>query len=138
MIDILSNDTRQIKANAHKAPYYKRKIKCPANYYLPANVDVFLREPVSRLKYVSKKIVEHYNIKTMQIKRDRWGNKMLDWKKIYELERTGRAYQPVITASYAIERVWDPHSPVCIKCRGRCMEGKGTIRDRTIKRLSGG
>jgi len=124
-----------------KAPYYQRKVQCPANFLLtPAGLkeDVWLREEVPLLKRVSKDLIKRYNLKTTRIARDRMGNKMLDGKKLYRLRKEGKLLQPFITASHAIEKVFDPMSPICKQCRGRCLEGKGKILTKTIKRLSGG
>ena len=114
-----------------------RKIKCPRHYLVSPTVDVFLREPVPELKGVSESCVKTYKVSKTRIKRDRWGNKLLDWRKIYEYEKTGKVIQPVITASYAIENIYDPKHPICHICKFRCKESKQTINERSIKRLNG-
>ena len=119
------------------APYIKRKIQCPAHYLVDPKEDVYLREPVERLKNVSDGVCKEYKIKKFSVKRDRFGNKMLDWKRIYALKKTGKVLQPFVTASFAIEHIFDPMSPVCIMCAGRCKRGKGKILETSIKRLSG-
>jgi len=122
------------------APYYRRKIQCPGHYLVSPKIDVYLRESVSELKGCSD-IVEWggrpRKIKKTRIMRDCLGNKMLDWKKIYALQKTGQVIQPWITASYAIENVYDPLSPICYTCKYRCKEGKDTIIESTIRRLRG-
>lgn len=118
-------------------PYYKRQIKCPRHYLIKPTVDVFLREPVELLKGVSADVCKRYDIKKTRIKRDRSGQKMLDWKKIYQLEKTGEVINPMVSASFAIEHIYDPLNPICTYCQFRCMEGKGKINPRSIKRLSG-
>jgi hypothetical protein len=120
-----------------KVPYYRRKIKCPANYYLPPNVDVYVREEVPELKNVSAYAVKKYGVQKLRRKKDRWGRPILDWKKIYDLEKKGLAFQPVISASFAIEHIYDPMSQICVLCKGRCLEGKGGVATQTIKRLNG-
>lgn len=118
-------------------PYFKRKIKCPRHYLISPTVDVFLREPVPELSGVSDSAVKTFKVRKTRIKRDRFGNKMLDWKKIYEYEKTGKVIQPFISASYAIEHIYDPKHPICHMCRFKCMEGKQRINERSIKRLNG-
>ena len=96
-----------------RAPYYQRKVRCPAHYLLPPHIDVWLREPVPLLSGVSKSACITYGVKKTRIKRDRWGRKMLDWKKIYDLARQGIVLQPEKSASFLIEHVYDPLSPIC-------------------------
>lgn len=120
-------------------PYYKRKIQCPGHYLIPPTVDIYLREPVPELKHCSD-IVEYKGwptkIKKMRIAKDKWGRKRVDWRKLYDLRRKGVIIQPWITASEAIEKVYDPTGMLCQQCKKLCMEGK-QIRERTIKRLNG-
>jgi len=118
------------------APYYQRKIKCPAHYMIPPGVDIYIREPVPGLKNVSGHVVKKYNVSKTRRKKDFMGRPVMDWRKIYELAKVGIVLQPTVTSSYAIEKIFDPLSPICQKCKGRCMEGKGTINTGTIKRLS--
>jgi len=118
-------------------PYYQRKIRCPGHYLIPPTVDIYKREPVERLKYVSKSVVEHYKLKTMKRAKDKFGRPIIDWKKLYELKRKGIVLQPEITAAFAIEYVYDPISQLCRLCDKRCKEGLGKINEMGIKRLHG-
>jgi len=120
-----------------KAPYYKRKIKCPAHYLIDPKEDIYLREEVPELRGVSKSAVITYGVKKTRIKLDRYGQKMIDWKKMYEMKKRGKVLQPFISASEAIERAYDPLSPVCRKCQRRCFKGKQNINETRIKRLHG-
>jgi len=117
--------------------YYSRKIRCPAHYLVPPDVDVYQREPVPELKGVSKSAVITYGVRKTRRKVGLDGRPLLDWKKLYELRRKGIVKQPMMPASFFIEHVYDPKSPICIKCRGRCKEGKGNVNEYSIKRLHG-
>lgn len=131
---VVTLDTTKGQINT---PYFKRKIKCPRHYLVSPKVDVFLREPVPELKGVSKSACITYGVQKTRVKCDRWGNKLLDWKKIYEHEKTGEVLQPAISASFAIEHIYDPKHPICNICRFRCTEGKQRVNERAIKRLNG-
>ena len=131
----------ETKSQGVGTPYYQRKIRCPGHWLVSPKVDVYLREPVPELKdcrnygeYQGQRI----KIQKMRIKKDRFGRKMIDWKKLYELRKTGQVLNPLISASFAIEHVYDPLSVLCLMCDKRCMEGKGKINERSIKRLNGG
>lgn len=127
--------------NKSSTPYYQRKIRCPGHWLVPPTVDVYLREPVDLLKDCSDYAEvkgKRIKIKKTRIVKDKWGNKQLDWKKLYELRSKGIVINPVITASEAIERIYDPLSMLCLNCDKRCLEGKGRINERSIRRLSGG
>jgi len=122
------------------APYYKRKIQCPGHYLIPPTVDVYLYETIPELKNCSDQVDvggKPFKIKKKRIVLDKFGQKRLDWKKLYELKRQGIVKQPWVTASYAIENIWDPHGLLCKMCDKRCMEGKDKINEYAIKRLHG-
>src|SRR3970040_506477 len=89
-------------------PYYKRIIQCPGHWLISPKEDIYLREPVHELKECSD-FVEYKGfrkkIKKMRIKKDRWGRKMIDWKKMHELRKTGKVLHPLVSASWAIEHV---------------------------------
>ena len=89
------------------------------------------------LRSVSDSACKTYGIKKHRIKCNIYGRKMLDGKKLYRLRKEGKLIQPFITASEAIERVYDPYSPICMACDKRCKRGKGIIKERSIKRLIG-
>jgi len=118
-------------------PTYVRKIQCPRHYLIDPREDIFLREPVPLLKDVSNSVCTEYKINKMRIKRDAWGNKLIDWKKMYALKAQGKVMQPMVTASFAIENIYDPLHPICQACNFRCKRGKGKINEKNIKRLSG-
>ena len=130
------------KPQVASAPYYQRKIKCPGHYLISPKVDIYLREPVPWANecsdYVTiKRTGQRIKIRKTRIARDRFGRKMVDWKKIYALQKTGEVIQPWITASFAIEHIYDPKSWLCFKCDKRCMRGKGIINEHSIGRLNG-
>jgi len=119
-------------------PYYQRKIQCPGHYLIPPTIDIYLREPVPELKYCSN-IVEYKGmpkkIKKWRIVKDKWGRKQIDWKKLYELRSKGIVKHPLISASEAIERIYDPKGMLCRLCGYGCLEGKDKILENTIRRL---
>lgn len=120
-------------------PYYKRMIQCPGHWLVSPKVDVYLREPVGLLKDCSDTVYikdEAIKIKKWRIKKDRWGRKLVDWKKLHELRKTGLVQHPMVSAAWAIEHVYDPISWVCEHCDKRCKEGQGRVIETTIKRLS--
>jgi hypothetical protein len=107
-----------------------RKVRCPRHYLKHCGRDPFVRELDPLLKNVSDFVVKKYGVKKYRIKKDKCGNPILNFEAFM---------QPPISASFAIEHVWDPKNPICVNdCRGRCMRGKGPINERSIKRLSGG
>lgn len=120
--------------------YYQHKIKCPGHYLIPPTIDIYMREPVPELKNCHN-VVEFrgkpMRIKKTRIARDRFGNKRIDWKKIFELEKKGIVQWPVVTAAWAIEHVYDPQGVLCIYCHKPCKEGQGRIVTTTINRLMG-
>lgn len=104
---------------------------------IPPGIDIYVREPVNLLKGVSEYAVKKYGVQKYRRKKDMFGRPILDWKKLYELERQGIVKQPLLSASFVIEHIYDPQSPICKLCKGRCLEGKGKINERSIKRLVG-
>jgi hypothetical protein len=105
---------------------------------IPPKVDIFLREPIPELKNChdfAEWKGTRMRIKKMRIVKDAWGRKQIDWKKLYELRSKGIVLQPFVTASWAIEHVYDPIGYLCQHCDKRCLEGKGIINERTIRRL---
>lgn len=119
---------------------YKRMIQCPGHWMIPPTVDVYLRKPVEMLKRCSNFVFirdKKFTIKKTAIVRDKWGNKMLDWKKLYELKAKGIVFQPRVSAAWAIEHVYDEHGALCQNCPKYCKEGQGRVMVRTINRLMG-
>ncbi len=130
----------QSTSTGQAAPYYKRQIRCPGHWLIPPQVDAYLREPVPLLKDC-KDSVEFkgrlIKIKKTRIARDRWGNKRLDWKKLYKLRDKGIVLNPVVSAAWAIEHVYDPQGSLCLNCPKWCKEGMGRINELSIRRLHG-
>lgn len=121
--------------------HLKRMIVCPGHWLVPPQVDVYLREPIPMFKDCSNFVElkgRRINIKKTRIVRDKFGNKMLDWKKLYELRHQGIVKHPKVSAAWAIEHVYDPLSELCAACDKRCKEGLGRVMETSIKRLSGG
>lgn len=107
----------------------KRMIKCPRHYIKNLKEDPFVREIVPSLKKVDNGVAREFGVKKYRIKRDRFGNPVINWKAFY---------QPEISAAFAIEHIWDPKNPICVnKCRGRCMRGMGKVVETGIRRLRG-
>lgn len=122
------------------APYQKRMIHCPGHWMVPPQVDVYLREPVPWYKELHGDKVEVkgkvIKLRKTRIVKDRWGNKMLDWKKLYQLRDQGIVKSPSVSAAWAIEHVYDPISMLCRRCPKYCKEGQGKIVTTTIRRLN--
>lgn len=126
--------------STEQAFYLKRMITCPGHYLIPPQVDVYLRESVSLLKYCSDFVEYKGNrikLRKTRIAKDKWGNKRIDWKKLYELRRKGIVLNPPVSAAWAIEHIYDPQGLLCLACDKRCKEGLGTILTSTINRLQG-
>ena len=122
--------------------YYKRMIHCPGHWLVSPKVDVYLREPVPELKDCSEGGEyqgRFIKIKKTRIVKDRFGNKQLDWKKLYQLcaKGSGEVLRPKVSAAWAIEHVYDPTSILCLHCPKYCKEGQGRILTSTINRLVG-
>ena len=106
-----------------------RKIKCPRHFMLKPGADPFIMEPHPLLTKVSDYAAKKYGVKRMVAKRDARGNPIRNPKSYY---------QPEISSAFAIEHIYDPHNYDCkVKCRGRCLEGHGSVNLRAIKRLGG-
>ena len=122
------------------APKSITKIKCPRHFLINPMFDVFEREIVPELKHISKHLIDSGRVNNKRVKKDMFGNKIVDWRKVYAEEKkgNGNVIQPFITRAFAIEHIWDPKNPICVlQCKGRCKEGYGTVRERDIKRLHG-
>ena len=118
--------------------YLKKMITCPGHWLVPPQVEVYLREPVPLLKDCSNFVElkgKRIRIKKTRIVHDRFGNKVIDWKKIYELRKKGIVLHPKVSAAWAIEHVYNPDSFLCAVCDKRCKEGQSRVLERTIKRL---
>lgn len=121
---------KPIRVPVSRVPWLKRKIKCPRHFILKPKEDPFIREVVPELKNVSDDAVKTYKVKKTRIKRDRWG---------IPIRNPNSFYQPDISAAFAIEHIYDPDNHDCkYVCRGRCMEGMGSVNLRKIRRLYGG
>jgi hypothetical protein len=134
-----------LPGQTQQSAYIRRQIKCPGHYIIPPNIDIYKRVPIydpqgliksapDKVEYFGKTI----KINKTQRAKDRWGRPIIDWKKIYELERQGIVKQPWVTAAWAIENVWDPQNQLCQQCRLRpCREGQGIVVQWGINRLVG-
>jgi hypothetical protein len=121
-------------------PYYLKKIRCPGHWLIDCKEDIYLREPIAALKGCSNFVYlkdQKINIRKTRVVRDKWGRKQVDWKKIHELRRKGKVAQPFVSASWAIEHIWDPKSLLCQNCPQWCKEGKDKINEYSIRRLHG-
>jgi hypothetical protein len=121
-------------------PYHLKKIRCPGHWMINCKEDIYLREPIEALKGCKDFVYlkdQRIDIRKTRIVRDKWGRKQIDWKKMYELKRKGKVINPYVSASWAIEHVWDPLSFICKTCPKWCKEGKGTISELSIRRLHG-
>ncbi len=121
-------------------PYIKRMIRCPGHYLIPPTVDIYLREPVPWAKECSNEVEfrgQRIKIRKERIKIDRFGRKMVDWKKLHKLRDAGIVIQPRVSAAWVIENIYDPLSWLCIHCPKYCKEGQGRVVTTTINRLIG-
>ena len=108
---------------------YHNKIRCPRHYVLKPGHQPYVMEVDPLLKNVSNDAAKTFKVNRMRPKRDRHGNKVVDYRNFF---------QPEIFAVDAIERIYDPLNPICkYQCKGRCLEGRGNVNLRAIKRLNG-
>lgn len=109
---------------------YIRKIKCPRHFLLRPGAYPFQREIIPEMAQVPDWAYKKWpTLRKERIKRDKRGVPIYD-RKAY--------YQPEVTASFAIEHIYDPKNPICAyQCKKRCMEGKGRVIETGIKRLNG-
>ena len=120
--------------------YNMSKIQCPRHYLISPTFDVYVRDPVSWARNVSKYLIESGRATNTRVRRDKFGEKIIDWRKVREEEKkgTGKVIQPWETKSFFIEHVWDPKNPMCVLgCKQKCRKGKGHIAELSIKRLNG-
>jgi hypothetical protein len=118
-------------------PYYKRQIRCPGHWLVSPKVDVYLREPILGAKYLSDEVEylgKKIKIRKTKISVDRYGRKRIDWKKLHALRKTGQVIHQPVSASWAIENIWDPLSYLCQTCPKWCREAR-PVSEFTIKRL---
>ena len=126
------------KPTVNKSFHLKRLINCPGHYLIPPQIDIYLREPIPEFKNCSKWVEvcgKRINIKKTRIAKDKWGNKLIDWKKLFALRKQGIVIHPKVSAAWAIENVYDPKSYLCLHCRKECKDGQGIVNEMTIKRL---
>jgi len=126
------------------APYYKKLIRCEGHYLIPPTVDIYLREPIPELKNCSNRVFEvkgkKIKIRKERIKKDGYGRKMVDWKKLRKLRDVGIVKQPWVSAAWAVEHVYDPISYLCnFRCKGQpCLRERGmSANTMSIRRLNG-
>lgn len=123
-----------------KVAYYKRQIECPGHWLIPPTEDVYLRKPIAMFKHCSDFVYlfgKKITLKKSRIVRDKFGNKVIDWKKLYALKAKGKIIQSRVSAAWAIENVYDPMGALCNACPKYCKEGQGRIMTGTINRLNG-
>ena len=121
-------------------PYIKRMIKCPGHYLVTPTVDVYLREHVEWAKDCSDFVElcgQKIKIKKERIKKDCYGRKIVDWRKLHKLRDAGIVIQPKVSAAWVIENIYDPQSWLCMNCPKYCKEGQGRVLTHTINRLIG-
>ena len=81
------------------------------------------------MKNFSEETCKRFKVSKWKKKRDRKGCYIRNDKDYY---------QPEISDTFAIEHIYDPLNHICkMQCRGRCLEGKGTVNTYCIKRLHG-
>ena len=108
--------------------YIKKKVRCPKHYLLKPGCYPFVMIPDPALKNISDEDLKRFKLSRFKPKRDRFGQKIQDWNSYY---------QPEMSAAFIIEHAYDPLSPICKQCAGRCKEGAGIVNERAIKRLNG-
>lgn len=98
---------------------YVRKIRCPRHHILKPGKLAFQIEPnpFTVDTKMSDEMCRKFGIRKWKYKRDRFGNKIPDYKN---------HYQPQISAAFALERIFDQHNLVCQKCK-KCLEGFGRV-----------
>lgn len=92
-----------------------KNIRCPLHHVLKPGLqkhEAFMLEPNPMTKNFSKSMLEKFNLKNWTYKRDKFGNKIPNFRN---------HYQPEISALYAKERIYSPGHPVCRACR-RCFQ----------------
>lgn len=109
---------------------YMRKIKCPRHFLLRPGGNPWIMKQNPLVKDMPQWAFKKWpNLRRLVPVKDKRGNKVMN-REAY--------YQPEISDAFAIEHVYDPKNPICkIQCKGRCLEGKGMVNARGIKRLSG-
>lgn len=107
-------------------PLYIRKVKCPRNYVLIPGKEPFLLEPDPKFKFLSDADAKRFKIRKYRAKRDRFGRKIQDFRSYFQEE---------ISAGMALENIYNPQHPDCIKCK-RCLEGTGGITDKALRRIN--
>jgi hypothetical protein len=98
--------------------FYQRRIKCPRHHVVKPGKQPFLiteNELVKDTK-MSDADIKRFGLRRWKYKRDKFGNKIPDFRN---------HYQPEISAAFALEAIYDPVNPICARCK-RCMEGFGS------------
>ena len=97
---------------------YVRKIKCPRHYILKPNGVPYVMERIPSLRNIKEadaialsKNTGMYRVKLWRPKKDRFGNKIQNFKDYY---------QPEVSATEMKMKVFNPLDPICNKCR-RCI-----------------
>lgn len=87
-----------------------KNIKCPVHHRVIPGRQPYLIEPNPLMKNFSDSMCKDFGLKKWQYKRDKFGNKIPDYRN---------HYQPEISAAYAKEKIYRPNNPICTGCR-RC------------------
>lgn len=125
----LAKKVNPISTDSRAFPLVMSKVRCPNYFILKPGKSGFVEEVNRLAKNFSEDTCKEFGLKRTKFKKDANGNKIPKWDDYY---------QPVVSAAYAIEHIWDPNNWVCThQCRGRCMEGKGTVLQNSVDRLRG-
>jgi len=94
---------------------YLRKIKCPRHHIVKPghNPWVITENEFVKDTKMSDADIKRFGLRRWKYKRDRYGNKIPNFKN---------HYQPEISAAFALECIFDQNNPICAKCK-RCLEG---------------
>lgn len=95
--------------------FYARTIKCPRHHLvIPGKLAWQIEEnPFTKDTKMSDADCKRFGIRKWKYKRDRYGNKIPDFRN---------HYQPDVSAAYVLSNVHDSANPICANCK-RCLEG---------------
>ena len=88
-----------------------KKIRCPIHHVVKPGMNPYMIEPNPKTIKMPKWFLEKTGLRNWKYKRDRYGNKIPNYRN---------HYQPEISAFYARERIYDKDRPACKMCR-RCL-----------------
>ena len=89
---------------------YMRKVKCARHYVLKPGCEPFVLERIPALKAFRENDpdIKRMKVKLWRPKKDRFGNKIQDFRSYY---------QPELPAELARETIYDPLNPICNQCK---------------------